>query len=97
MSPSNKEMQLRKNCELYVYVLVSLDKEIPEEIVECATSYDYPIDCVSKLAQELEGLDSDTFDRIVNDTNSQEARDLSNWWEMHKEADRLHQALSADR
>ncbi len=95
MNPTNKEMQLRKTCELYVYVLVSQGKEVPDEIQECADSYDYDylVDCVAKLSEALEGLDSDTFDRIVHNTESKEARDLAYWWEMQQEADRLSQAL----
>ena len=95
MNPTNKEMQLRKTCELYVYVLVSQGKEVPEEIQECADSYDYDylVDCVAELSEALEVLDSDTFDRIVNNTQSKEARDLAYWWEMQQEADRLSKAL----
>ena len=95
MNPTNKEMQLRKTCELYVYVLVSQGKEVPDEIQECADSYDYDylVDCVAELSETLEVLDSDTFDRIVNNTQSKEARDLAYWWEMQQEADRLSKAL----
>lgn len=95
MNPTNKEMQLRKTCELYVYVLVSQGKEVPDEIQECADSYDYDylVDCVAELSAALEGLDSDTFDKIMNNTQVKEARDLTYWWEMQKEADRLSKAL----
>lgn len=95
MNPTNKEMQLRKTCELYVYVLKSQGKEVPEEIQECADSYDYDylVDCVAELSDALIGLESDTFERIVNNTQSREARDLRNWWEMQKEADRLRKEL----
>ncbi|WP_309497066.1 hypothetical protein [Sulfurovum sp.] len=96
MKPSNKEMQLRKTCQLYAYVLASQGKEVPEEIQECVASYDYLIDCVTNLSQALKDLDSDTFDKIVNNTQSQKAQDLRYWWEMHQEADRLHRALSSD-
>ena len=84
MNPSNREIQLRKNCELYVYVLASQGKEIPEALQECADSYDYPIDCVSELSKAIQGLDPATFDKIVNKSDSQEARDLANWWEMYQ-------------
>jgi len=84
MKPTNKEMQLRKTCQLYAYVLVSQGKEVPEEIQECTVSYDYPVECVAELSQALEGLDSDTFEKIVNNTQSQESRDLAQWWEMYQ-------------
>lgn len=84
MNPSNKEIQLRKNCQLYTYVLVSQGKEVPEYIQECSDSYDYPVNCVAELFQELKNLDSDTFNTIVNNTQSAEARDLLNWWNMYQ-------------
>ncbi|MFT5661863.1 MAG: hypothetical protein ACI9TV_002510 [Sulfurimonas sp.] len=96
MNPSNKEMQLRKNCQLYAYVLVSQDKEIPEEIQDSIDSYEYIMNCVEELSAELKSLDSDTFDRIVNNTELLEARELAYWWEMREEADRLHKSLSSD-
>lgn len=77
-------MQLRKTCQLYAYVLLSQGKEVPEEIQECTVSYDYPVECVTELSQALEGLDSDTFQKIVNNTQSQESRDLAQWWEMYQ-------------
>ncbi len=84
MHPSNREVQLRKTCELYAYVLVSQGKEVPEAIQECADSYDYPVDCVKELSQLLKSLDSETFEKIVNNTKSKEARDLAQWWEMYQ-------------
>ena len=96
MSASNKEMQLRKNCELYAYLLESLGKEIPEEIEECLESYDYVINCVAVLKRELQGVDSQTFDKILNNKEKLESRELSYWWQMQQEADRLHRLLSAD-
>jgi len=96
MTPSNKEMQLRKNCELYLYLLAEQDKEIPEDILECAMSYDYPIDCVQRLLEELKSLDSQTFEDLVVKSKSDAAHDLRNWIEMQKEADRLHKMLSSD-
>ena len=96
MAPSNKEMQRRKNCQLYSYLLISLGKEVPDLILECALSYDcdYPVDCVRELAEELKGLDSESFERIVNDPKSPEAQELAHWWEMHQEADRLHNTIA---
>lgn len=93
MNPTNKEMQLRKTCQLYMYVLVSQGKEIPYEIMECAHSYDYLVDCVTELSEALKSLDSDTFDKIVNNTESREARELAHWWEMYQDADRLRKEI----
>jgi len=87
--PSNKEMRERKNCELYAYLLTSLDKEVPDEILECIISYDYPLDCVADLFNELKGLDPETFEKVVNNTDSKESRELASWWEIHQEATRL--------
>ncbi len=93
MTPSNKEMQLRRNCQLYAYVLVSQGKEIPEVIQDAIDDYDYLVDCVIDLSEEIKALDSDTFDKIVNNKDRQEARELSYWWEMCQEADRLRKSL----
>lgn len=86
MSLSNKEMQLHKTCQLYSYVLTSQGKDVPEAIQECASSYDqeYLVDCVEELARSLRGLDSETFEKIVNDTHSLQARHLAQWWEMYQ-------------
>jgi len=84
MSLTNREVQLRKTCELYAYVLASQGKEVPEMIQECADSYDYPVDCVKELSQALQDLDGETYEKIVNNTQSQEARDLAQWWEMYQ-------------
>lgn len=96
MSPSNKEMQLRKNCQLYAYLLDALGKEIPEEIVDCIDSYEYVINCVSSLYEEIQNLNSEDFERILNNKELLESRELAYWWEMQQEADRLHRLLSAD-
>ena len=89
MANSNKEMQLRKTCKLYAYVLASQGKEVPERIQECRDSdgseeYDCIVDCVADLSKALKELDSDTFKRIVKNTDSQEALELAHWWEMYQ-------------
>lgn len=96
MNPSNQEMQLQKNCQLYAYVLISQGKEVPQEIEDCIESYEYTLHCSDRLFQEIEDLDSDTFDKIINNKELLESRELSYWWEMHQEANRLHKALSSD-
>lgn len=89
MANANKEMQLRKNCKLYAHVLISQGKDVPDAILECRDSngseeYDCLVDCVADLYRELKELDSDTFDRIVKNPQSQEARELALWWEMYQ-------------
>ncbi len=84
MNPTNREVQLQKTCQLYAYVLKSQGKEIPEAIQECVASYDYLLDCVADLYQELKSLDSDTFEKIVHNTDSKKARDLAQWWKMYQ-------------
>ncbi len=89
MSGYNKELQLRKTCKLYAYVLEAQGKEVPESILECRDSdgseeYDCIVNCVANLYQEVKSFDSETFERIVNDTQSPEARELAHWWEMYQ-------------
>lgn len=96
MSQSNKEMQLRKTCQLYAYVLISQDKDVPDDILESTYSEDYyPVNCVGELSKAIEDLDNDSFEKIVNNKDSQEACDLSSWWTMYKEVERLHNASYA--
>lgn len=96
MSSLNKEMQLQKNCQLYLYLLESLGMEIPEAVEECAASYEDVFNCVNEMAALLESLDKSTFDAIVYNKERLESRELAYWWEMRKEADRLHRMLSSD-
>lgn len=89
MANSNKEMQLRKTCKLYAYVLAAQGKEVPESILECRDSdgseeYDCIVDCVADLSHILKGMDTDIFNKIVKNTDSQEARELAHWWEMYQ-------------
>jgi len=90
---SNKEMRERKNCELYAYLLTSQDKEVPDEILECIISYDYPLDCVADMVKEIKGLDSVMFEKIVNNKESKESCELASWWQISQEADKLSQEL----
>ena len=96
MSLSNKEIQLRKNCQLYAYLLNAQGKEVPEVIQECAYSddFDYPVECSSELFEELKSLDNEAFDKIITDNESIEARYLAHWWEMQQEADKLKKDIA---
>lgn len=89
MSNANREMQQRKTCKLYAYVLESQGKEVPARIQECSDSdgsedYDCLVDCVAELSEAIKGFDSETFDKIVNNSESSDARELSHWWEMYQ-------------
>ena len=93
MSSLNKEMQLRKTCELYSYLLTAQGKEVPDEIQESLYFIeDYPVNCVAELSEEVKSLDSQSFEKIVNNKDVQAALDLAYWWKMYKEVDRLHGA-----
>lgn len=83
MSNSNREIQQRKTCQLYAYVLELSGKEVPFHIEECAGSYEYPVECTKELAEMLKSFDSDAFEKIVN-KDSDIARDLAQWWEMYQ-------------
>jgi len=89
MGNSNRELQLQKNCQLYAYVLVSQGKEVSDRIQECVDSsdadeYDCLVDCVVELSEAIKSLDSEAFDRIVNNKESSDARELAHWWEMYQ-------------
>ena len=95
MSPSNQDIQLQKNCALYAYVLHAQGKEIPEHIQDCTEDYDYSVDCSSQLQKELESLDTETFEKLVKNPQSQKARELAQWWEMSLIANSLHDNLGS--
>ena len=84
MSPTNREIQVQKTCELYAYLLELQGKEVSDDIQECAESYDYPIDCMAKLSEAIRALDSDSFKKIMKNTESTKALDLAKWWEMYQ-------------
>lgn len=88
MNPTNKELQLRKNCLLYRYLLQALDKDVPEPIQECADAddYDFLVDCVDALSETLNALSDDTFHDLISKNNTPEAKELASWWHMHKVA-----------
>ena len=96
MAPSNKEIQLRKNCQLYAYLLNAQGKEVPEVIQECADSddYDYPVECAEELYEELKSLDDKAFEKIITNNQSIEARYLAHWFEMQQEADKLKKDIA---
>ncbi len=94
MQPTNQELQLHKNCQLYAYLLKMQKKEVPEHIQECLDSYEYVTNCVEELLKELKSLDEESFEKIVNNTDSIESRELAYWWEMQQEADRLRKDLA---
>jgi hypothetical protein len=93
MPEYNKDMQQRKNCELYAYVLAELDKEIPDDILECVMDGDYLVDCVLQLANELKALDTEKFNQLVYNSEASLSRDLANWWTMYQESERLQEEL----
>ena len=86
MGLSNKEIQLNRNCQLYKYLLESQTKEVPEYIDDCADGYDsdYLVDCVEKLAQEIQSLDDEIFNKILNNESSLQSKNLLEWWNMYK-------------
>ena len=86
MGFSNRELQLRRNCELYSYLLQAQNKEVPEYIEECIVTDDFDllVDCVKELAQEIQSLDDESFTKILENENSVEAKNLLKWWEMYQ-------------
>ncbi len=84
MSPTNREIQLRKTCQLYAYVLSSIGEEVPDAILECTISYDYPVECMNELVETIKGLDEETFEKLISDRENELARDLEQWWQMYQ-------------
>ena len=94
MIPTNKEMQQLQTCQLYAYVLRFQNKEVCDEVQSCANSYDYLIDCVEKLYNELQSLNKEMFEQIVHN-DSVESNNLARWYQMHQESQELYKMLSS--
>ena len=60
-------------------------KEVPEHIQDCLDSYEYVTNCVEELLEELKSLDEGTFNKIVNNTDTIESREVAYWWEMQQD------------
>lgn len=95
LNPSNKELQLRKNCIVFKFLLEVLGREVPESIQECAEDeeYEYLVECVDELAATLSQLDEHVYKSLILDNNTPEARELASWWEMHQIALGLRQDI----
>ena len=93
MPEYNKAMQQKKSCELYAYVLTEQNKDVPDDILECIISDDYLVDCALQLANEIQGMDSETFKRLVYGNESTLSRDLANWWTMYQESEKLYKEI----
>lgn len=91
---TNKEIQLRKTCQLYAFVLEHLGHEVPEMIEECAQDFEYPVECAKELIALLEATDRKTLDIMMHSNATSLGRDLANWWQMQKEADELRKAIT---
>ncbi|MDQ7044701.1 MAG: hypothetical protein Q9M32_02120 [Sulfurimonas sp.] len=89
MGLSNREIQQRQTCKLYAYVLASQNKEVPYHLEECAAyhptdEYDSLFDCTKELSDEIKAFDDATFDKIVNNKDSEDAKELTKWWKMYQ-------------
>lgn len=93
MPAYNRDMQQRKTCQLYVYLLTVLGKEVPYTVEECANSYEDLIDCSMELAKELEALKSEEYERLITAEDSTIGNDLALWWEMYQEMDSLRKSM----
>lgn len=92
--PSNKELQLRKNCQLYAYILQYIEAEIPDHILECLMDeeYEYLVECSQDLAKLIESLNEDQFNELMHG-ECESSRELKHWWDMNQQANKMIQEI----
>ena len=94
MEPNAGEINSKETAQHLVYVFKKLgkEKELPEYVVKAAQDYygNPPKlnDMVVMLCDTLSHMKKTILEKVVYDAHSKEARELADWWEEHKEADK---------
>lgn len=89
MGPTHLEKKLQQTAKLIVYVESFFKGITPKWIIdESKNQYAGRKDLVPYLCNLIEGLDKRNLDRIVYNAREKTSRDLADWWDEHKRADR---------
>ena len=87
-----REAELQRAAKLYIYVLEQLLEGVPVYARVAANEYyckdDKPLIELCKILTKLESKEPETFENIVYNGKNASSRDLANWWEDHRNADR---------
>jgi hypothetical protein len=93
MDPNKRERDIVETCQHLIYVNKKLDLPTPEYIRVAAKSvYGGEAELevvVPQLCGLLSSLTKEQENEIVYDGKIREARRLADWWDSHKEADRI--------
>jgi hypothetical protein len=92
MHPDKWEQESKKVAKLLIYIFESMNQSYSPKIKKAAEHVYGDSKRVhkftAKLCKKLESLDDDQLNRIVYDGRIAKARQLAQWWDDHKEADK---------
>lgn len=88
MEPNARERNWQQAAQFLVYALVKLGKEPPENLKKTANDIYAREDFTADLCHLLNNISDEAREKIIYDAHSRQARELANWWDDHKEADK---------
>lgn len=102
MEPSKAEKDSKETANLLVFVLTSLNEEVPAWVKDVVDStYGNPSklnDLVVLLCEKLTSIDNtDVGNAIIYDGRNKTSRRLADWWERHVEADKKRIAREKEK
>lgn len=87
MRQSGYEQRLQDTARLLVYVMQSLDLEVPQPIIETANTTYAKADFTANLCKLLKAMTPEQINKVIYDARNPTARRLADWWEAHQQAD----------
>lgn len=84
---TNKEIELQKAAQLYLFVRDCLGIPVPPELEQAANTLYCTDDYTESLCSTLQGFNEEQMQRIVYDGRNKQSRELADWWEAHLQAD----------
>lgn len=96
LNPTHREAQLQRAAKLLKYVYECLGLEVPKHVKETAADiYAKDDRSVMKLCDIIHQMNEAQLNEIVYDGRNKNARDLADWWDEHKAADRRREEEEA--
>lgn len=90
LEPSRRESEIQRAAQLLLYVYENLGR-VPEPwmLAESRNAYASEERCLTELCSVLSSMNRQEMEGIVYNAHDKTARDLANWWEEHRVADKL--------
>lgn len=104
MSQTNKERYYQETAQLFVYAIecynqltTIVDRRlITKDLRKTANEYYATQDYTAELCGFLNKIHDDRFEQIVYNGRDKTARRLADWWDAHREADRIREMKEAE-